>query len=189
MYETSEAYEIYSLYNALKQHFTSTSYDYFKYNGKTNVSPTSFERRKDKYQFYKLSKRKDAKNFILSNIVQNPKVWIGDLREDVYKDWMKRTQAFTRTVQVEIEDIDDLKSEIVVTNGQYPKLLHRYLSGQISLETLIALDDVIKFFNHWNKNLNDGIIWCDIYTLCRKYRPFLHYDRERIRNLIIDKCR
>ena len=47
----------FALYNALKLHFTSESYDYFKYNGKTNVSPQSFMTRKDKYQFYKLSRK------------------------------------------------------------------------------------------------------------------------------------
>ena len=32
----------FALYNALKLHFTSDSYDYFKYHGKTNVSKTTF---------------------------------------------------------------------------------------------------------------------------------------------------
>ena len=43
----------FALYNALKLHFTSDSYDYFKYHGKTNVSKQTFTTRKDKYQFYK----------------------------------------------------------------------------------------------------------------------------------------
>ena len=47
----------YALWNALKLHFTSDSYDYFKYNGKTNVSKQTFSIRKDKYQFYKLSRK------------------------------------------------------------------------------------------------------------------------------------
>ena len=46
-------YETFSLYQALKLHFTQESYDFFKYNGKTNVSVTTFENRKDKYHFYK----------------------------------------------------------------------------------------------------------------------------------------
>ena len=35
----------FALYNALKLHFTSKSYDYFKYNGKTNVTKTTFTER------------------------------------------------------------------------------------------------------------------------------------------------
>ena len=81
LYNTRDAYEMYVYYLALKRHFTS-SYDYHKYNGKINASITSFETRKDKFFFYKLSKRSDAKDFILSNMVNNPKIWIGDMLSD-----------------------------------------------------------------------------------------------------------
>jgi hypothetical protein len=50
----------YSEYLAIKRHFT-TKYDYFKYNGKVNVSKESFESRRDAYQFQRLSKKKDYK--------------------------------------------------------------------------------------------------------------------------------
>ena len=46
-------FEAYKEYIALKLHFTS-DYDYFKYNGKTNVTLHSFEERKDKYHFKRL---------------------------------------------------------------------------------------------------------------------------------------
>ena len=54
----------FAMWNALKLHFTSDSYDYFKYNGKTNVSKQSFTTRKDKYQFYKLSRKYSLEDFI-----------------------------------------------------------------------------------------------------------------------------
>ena len=57
----------YALWNALKLHFTSDSYDYFKYNGKTSISVTSFENRKDKYHFYKLSRKFTNKDDFLNN--------------------------------------------------------------------------------------------------------------------------
>ena len=50
-------YEAFSLYNSLKLHFSQQTYDYFKYNGKSNISVNSFENRKDKYHFYKLSRK------------------------------------------------------------------------------------------------------------------------------------
>ena len=49
-------FEAYKLYTAIKNHFTTESYDYFKYNGKVRASEHTFETRKDKYMFYKLSK-------------------------------------------------------------------------------------------------------------------------------------
>ena len=36
-------YETFSLYQALKLHFTNESYDFFKYNDKSNVSVSAFE--------------------------------------------------------------------------------------------------------------------------------------------------
>jgi len=61
-------YEAYALWNALKLHFTSDSYDFFKYNGKTNVSKQSFTHNKSKYQFYKLARKysiDELKHFML----------------------------------------------------------------------------------------------------------------------------
>ncbi len=56
-------YEAFSIYHTLKLHFTS-DYDYFKYNGKCNISPTTFENRRDKYHFYKLSRKYPNKELV-----------------------------------------------------------------------------------------------------------------------------
>ena len=91
-------YETFELYQALKLHFTSDSYDYFKYNGKSNVSVTSFENRKDKYHFYKLSRKYPNKeemiNFIVANFVEDDKSWVGNLlSEDAAQNYRKRQKV------------------------------------------------------------------------------------------------
>ena len=48
-------FEAYKHYLALKLHFSS-DYDYFKYNGKTNATQQSFEKRKDRFRFSKLAR-------------------------------------------------------------------------------------------------------------------------------------
>ena len=71
-------YEAFGLYQSLKLHFTTDSYDYFKYNGKTKVTVTAFENRKDKYHFYKLSRKytnkEDLINFIVANLIEDEKL-------------------------------------------------------------------------------------------------------------------
>ena len=52
-----DGYEAFSMYQSLKLHFNQQSYDFFKYNGKTNTSKMVFENRKDKYHFYKLARK------------------------------------------------------------------------------------------------------------------------------------
>ena len=49
-----EAFQAYKTYVAIKNHFTSKTYDFFKYNGRTKASRSTFEKRNDKYFFSKL---------------------------------------------------------------------------------------------------------------------------------------
>jgi len=96
-FQERSGYSAFALYNALKLHFSSPSYDYFKYHGTTNVSESSFLNRKDKYSFYKLSRKyslEEMKNFYIANLLENDVKWIGDIMgpegEDVYKKWQKK---------------------------------------------------------------------------------------------------
>jgi hypothetical protein len=91
-------YEAFGLYQSLKLHFTTDSYDYFKYNGKTNVTVTAFENRKDKYHFYKLSRKytnkEDLINFIVANLIEDEKSWVGALlQEEADMNFRKRQKV------------------------------------------------------------------------------------------------
>jgi hypothetical protein len=91
-------YEAFTIYQALKLHFTSDSYDFHKYNGKTNVTVTAFENRKDKYFFYKLSRKftqkDDLISFISANFLESDKYWIGDLlTEEAEVNYLKRQKV------------------------------------------------------------------------------------------------
>ena len=91
-------YETFGLYQALKLHFTQESYDFFKYNGKTNVSVTTFDNRKDKYHFHKLSRRlsqrEDMIDFIVANLVEDGNTWVGSLlTEDAEVNYRKHQKV------------------------------------------------------------------------------------------------
>lgn len=183
------AFEAYKLYLALKRHFSS-SYDYFKYNGKTNASQSAFETRKDKYSFHKLSKRSDPLGFIISNIVEyGSNIWIGELLsenkyEETYKKWLKekesRTYCFSEDL-LKIGEAEDFGSSLQVEDGQYPRLLSLYLRKKISIETIIILDSMIHFLDIWNKKIEDTALWPEIYRTCIKYSPFIEYDKAKIK--------
>ena len=189
LYNTRDAYEMYVYYLALKRHFTS-SYDYHKYNGKINASITSFETRKDKFFFYKLSKRSDAKDFILSNMVNNPKIWIGDMLSDngeqVFTEWTRRQQSLSYIFKSELGKLDeDFDSNLITKDGQHPKLLRLHTSGNISKETLIIIDDLTNVFSYWSKKILDNIIFPDILYICSKYKPFLNYDKSKMKQILV----
>ena len=106
-------YEAFSLYTSLKLHFNSDSYDYFRYNGKVNTSVDAFENRKDKWHFYKLSRRFDneeqGRDFIVANLVHDSNVWIGHLltnESDIeYRKRQKVIQSLTYTFTNEIASL------------------------------------------------------------------------------------
>jgi hypothetical protein len=181
---------VYREYNALKRHFTST-YDYFKYNGKINVSYESFISRRDAYSFQKLSKNRDYKNLMLSNIVENPKIWIGALFEesanDVYFKWKKRNDSITTHVKDELDKLNEnFKSNFIVTNGNYPYITDLYLQKQISIETLSILTKLTNSQEYWSKSVVDKIIFPDIMNKIDNYYPFIIYSKEKVKKVIKD---
>jgi len=191
----------YALWNSLKLHFTSDSYDYIKYNGKTNVSKQSFTTRKDKYQFYKLSRKynlEELKNFYIANFVAGNAEWVGNLLQDgeeIYKKWQKTQQSLTYTFDNDIIYLLDKygieREEIFrVDRGNYPKLLEEVIHGKVMLETLIILNNNVNFVDkHWMPRISDDIIWPTHYRLIKKYTPFIEYDKDKFMKLLKEKIK
>jgi hypothetical protein len=190
-------YETFGLYQALKLHFTSESYDFFKYNGKTNVSVTTFENRKDKYHFYKLSRkytdRDDMVNFIVANFVEDENSWVGSLLQENaevnFRKHQKVIQSLSYTFENECRNVFDGFSnpnDIIMTDGVYPILLTKTLRSEISIETLCVLNSVLNFFPMWTKRIDDTIRWPEFRRKCIKYASFLPKDDVKYK-LILKK--
>lgn len=187
-----EPFEAYKKYLALKQHFHREGYDYFKYNGKVSAKSTSFDTRKDKYMFYKLSKKKDVEGYLIANLVENDNLWIGDIlsstSEQTYTNWLKRQQSLGYIFENDVAKLkDDLNENIVVKHGEYPHMLKLYFHKEICLESLIICNDILNFFNHWKNKIEDPVIWPDLYKKCLKYRSFLKFDRDRCLEILKNK--
>ena len=192
----NSGYAAFTMYNSLKLHFTSSSYDYFKYHGKTNVSTATFLKRKDKYTFYKLSRKysvEELLDFYVANFLEGDK-WVGDMAKDgeeVYKKWQKTQQSLTYTFENDIlfllADGNSPDDMLKVPPNSYPLLMRVVQMKQVSLETLCILNDIMNFFPMWDKKIDDDIIWPDFKMRCVKYTPFLHYDRNKFRQILKDK--
>jgi hypothetical protein len=184
-------FDAYREYTALKRHFTTKSYDYHKYNGKIKVSYDNFVSRKDAYSFQKLSKKRDHKNLILSNLVVNPKMWIGDLFEeaanDIYLSWKRRTDTITIHIQDQLGKMkDDFKHNFISLNGQYPHIVNLYLNKEISLETLCILAKITNSQSYWSTSVVDNVLFPDIMMKVDKYYPFLVYSQEKVKKVVKD---
>ena len=194
MYDVNEGFNAYKTYLALKQHFTS-SYDYFKYNGKVRANIESFLKRKDKFFFRKLQKKynkNELVEFFVSNFIVSGDNWIGSLvtqeSEQNYALWRKNKESISYNYRNELSLLYDycLSNDIscnrlvLVEDGNHPILLRLLLQNKISLETIIILDDILRFTRYWNVKLDD-IIWDEKKKLIYKYRSFIEYD--------LDKCK
>lgn len=184
-------FEAYQLYSALKLHFT-TPYDYFKYNGKTNVTFDAFNRRRDKFQYNKLSKQRDPQGFIVANFISDcPPKWIGDLNTDEanerYVQFLARTQSLTYRFDTEVRGLSrPLVSGFKTKNGQFPEVLVKFRHGDISIETLTILNNHLNVFPIWDKKINDTILWPSMRDRCLNYQPFLKYDVGKIKGILAD---
>jgi hypothetical protein len=187
------AFETYREYLALKNHFSKPDYDYFKYKGKVRVNENSFNARKDKIFFQKLAKHPDVQNFLIANLSKDEKAWIRELAysedaEKTYKDWLKRTQSLTYVVKNELSFLNpefNLNFQVPSDNN-HPPLLKSYLGGFVSLETLCILLDLTGAKKHWDKKMEYDLVYDSIKNKIEKYTPFIKYDKEKMKKLIID---
>lgn len=185
-----EPYDAYVKYLAMKSHFTDKKYDYIKYNGKVKAWRTTFETRRDKYFFYKLSKQKNPEEFLLANFVDGNDFYIGDIREDkaneVYTEFKKRQQSLSYVFKNELSQLkEDFNENIIVPKNQHPYLLRLYLRKDICLETLILIDRCVRMFAYWDKELSDDIMWPDVKLKAQKYSAFLNVDINKYRDILI----
>tara|TARA_B100000686_G_C16771034_1_gene965165 strand:- start:1382 stop:1984 length:603 start_codon:yes stop_codon:yes gene_type:complete len=185
------SYESYTLYLAIKLHFTSDTYDFYKHNAKVNSSFNTFLKRNDRFFFHKLTtkyNKEEMLDYFVSNFFHNSKTWIGNLvradGETIYNKWTKYNQSFTYNFRGDcvllnntINDggirFDDL---FHVVNGQHPKLLRLFLSEKISVQTLIILDKVLSFIKKWDKDIDENVIWPEKSFKIKKLKPFVNFN-------------
>lgn len=186
-------YEAYQLFLGIKMHFTQPSYDYIKYGGKVNATLDSFNRRRDKYHFAKLAKHREPATYLLAQFVSGEFAgWVGDLfteeAERRYTDYVARVQSLTYNFQSDLRKFDDdFTSKFKVKGGQHPEALVMLRRGDISIETLTILNNLLNFFPIWDTRIEDTILWPSVRDRCLKYKPFLVYDKTKIKQLVREK--
>jgi hypothetical protein len=188
---SDESFNAYVKFLALRKHFTTDSYDYFKYNGKVRANRETFMSRPDAYSFAKLAKKDDYVNLIMSNLLINNKVWVRDLLDSEcearYINWRKRVESLGYIFKSELAHCDDeYKRNFISKDGQHPHVMTLFLQRKISLETFTILAHSANIFSYWQEKVVDKHVSFDIINKSRKYKPFLDYNEERFAKLIKD---
>tara|TARA_R110000822_G_scaffold248998_1_gene376522 strand:- start:58 stop:672 length:615 start_codon:yes stop_codon:yes gene_type:complete len=199
-------FEVYKIYLAVKLHFTSKnqSYDFHKHNGRTTARLETFTKRRDRYFFHKLSKSYNDSsivNYFLSNFVSNTNLWVGDIigksGDETYKEWSKKLESLQYYYEQDIDYIiermttKDIKFNDLFTsvNGQHPPIVKMFLAKKINFETLIILDDILKFTKGLSLSITETVLWPKLSDRMKRYKPFLTYNITKYKISLRDKLK
>ncbi len=192
-------FDVYRTYLAMKQHFTKESFDFFQYDGKVRAKEQTYLQRSDFYFFETLSRKlsdQEVKEYLLSSFVSadNPtKVWIGDIKrsgKDCWLAWTKQNQSMQYLVKQDLGTVVDYMeakecsfNDLFEAVAGHPPALKLYVRKEISLETLIILDMVLKFTSKWDTQLTDPL-WESLSFKIKKYKPFLSIPTHKYKKLM-----
>ena len=191
-----DPFDSYKLYNSLTLQLDNDSYDAFKYNFKSNVTPNSFFKRKDKFFFAKVAKNhgKELKMYFVSNFI-NDVPYIGDMINDEgeknFMNMKKIHESLSRTFENDINTIADLidggetfNSFFESKDSQHPRIIKMWLEEDITLETVCILNAILGFVVRESKNISETIMWPNIVLKITKYTPFINFDHDKSVNIM-----
>jgi len=189
----------FQLFMALKLHFTKDSYDFLKSGPLRSMKQETFILRNDRFYFTKLADRysiDEMRDFFIANLLVNTELWVGDMLtsgEDTYLKWMKTKQSLSYTFENDLvrlmDSVDTPNALLKVEEGQFPILLTESMGGRIALESMLILESLMGFFSMWEKKIDDDIIWPQYYLKCIKYLPFIDYDKEKYKKIVLKTMR
>ena len=186
-------YGAYRLFLALRTHFNKDNFDYFEMHGLTNANKDSYNRRMDKALFEKLARDytdRELKSLIISNLLQDRYYiaeFIDDQAELVHVDYKRRRQSLSYVCANDMDRIfnqNDPKRAFSTNKDRYPDIVILLLRGIITFETLVILDDLLGFTKKFDRYYADDIIWPKISRKINKYRPFLKYDKVKMKDIL-----
>ena len=186
-------YDLYCTYQAIKLHFSSESYNFFQYDGKTRVSIDAFQKRRDKFLFHRLARKyrdDEMVPFLVANFVHSDGNWTKSLLEDeaeeTYRDWKRTTDSMSKVYTEDLQKIatkDNFNDLFKVEDGQHPKLLVLFMQKEVTMETMVILNNIFNFVKIWDKKITDDIIYPKISRKIRKYGAFLSVNVDKYKLL------
>ena len=186
-----DGYSAFKLHHAINLHFNGT-YDCFKYNFKTNITEKTYWKRPDKFQLTKIGKRFKSKDHIILYFAAHQVAgnkYSGDMLrdEETYTQFLKRIDSISYLFKNELEGISDNGFDTLLEIEEtYPKIIHHYLEGMVSLETVCIVNRLTGFIEKANLKISETILWPDLYKKISKFQSFLKVDDSKMRKIILD---
>jgi hypothetical protein len=105
---------------------------------------------------------------------------------ELYNDFIRYEAAITYNFKEDIKrlydyDLEKFKSLFNATESKHPKIFAMMVSNEINFCTYILLEEAIGLEYHY-----DDPIWEEYNFRLKKFKPFITYDSEKVRKVLID---
>lgn len=194
---------VYNLYLQLKNHFNGRG-DVIKKNWNLKVSDSSYNNRKDKMFFERLSKKYKLKELCLifiGNLIANQNSWIGDISDadplEFYKLYLAKLRALNSRYVDDVKNIyyfakkmefEKLSNVFEYNEQMQSSYIFKLLqSNIITFETFIMLDSFMNLIDEHDKQ--DNIIWSSYSVRLKAYKKLLIFDSESCKNIFIESIK
>lgn len=184
-----DGFESMLMTRCLKNHFTTESFDCIKYGyrvGATKAAGEKFLANPHKLLYDRLSRQADPEGLVIANLLINPKVFITDIvssdGQEIYTEWKGRQARLTHQLTQELEVNDNWRKMVAFSPNGLPHIISEYVAGRISPETVVIVDAFAKRLDEWGKL--DHPLMASVQLRLRKYRPFVKFDKERVKKVI-----
>jgi len=173
-------------YNAARLHFTSPSYDCFKYHFKSRATSASKPYITNKFLFIKLQKNysaRDVGNIVAANAAADlgSVPWINSCFNgdgmDAYQEWTGRQESSSYMFAKDLGILRNMMEQKGWTihnliDAPDPGILFLVYSKQIHIDTLIMLSRALGFLSKWPDDVD--ALWSTTFKhFVYKYRPFM----------------
>ena len=85
----------------------------------------------------------------------------------------------------DLRDSVDSPNDLLKTDGDYPILLVKALQKDVNFETLCILNSFMGFLPMWDRKIADTIRYPEVSRKVKKYMPFLSFDRDKMKSIIV----
>ena len=181
------AFEVFQMFSALRLHFT-TSYDYFKYDGKVKGKIENFEKRKDIALFSRVAKMRNPETLIIGSVMLGNASHITQVNEKYQNDFERFLENGLYLFSEDLKKLkDDCKLNFSVDNlNSIPYIFKLYKDGEISLHTCCVLEDGLNLDAKWSKS-DQYLIFENISKKMVKSAPFFKIDKAKYKALFLKR--
>ena len=87
--------------------------------------------------------------------------------------------VFENEVDEILDDYDDFNTLFDCVDGQHPPVLRSVFGGDLSIESFIIMDSILRFSSVFNQKIEESVMWPNLYSMCIKYAPFLVVNKQK----------